>query len=74
MLRPDGYVKVLDFGIAKLTQQRPASDDYEVGTTAVLETRPGLVLGTGQYMSPNRRAAGGGRPGYLELGIVLTKW
>ncbi|HEY2124367.1 MAG TPA: serine/threonine-protein kinase, partial [Chthoniobacterales bacterium] len=52
MLRPDGYVKVLDFGIAKLTEQRPASDHYEVGTTAVLETRPGLVLGTGQYMSP----------------------
>ena len=54
MLRPDGYVKVLDFGIAKLTEQRPALDHYEVGTTAVLETRPGLVLGTGQYMSPEQ--------------------
>src|SRR6202035_4831790 len=52
MLRPDGYVKVLDFGIAKLTEQRPASDHYEVGTTGVLETRPGLVLVTGHYMSP----------------------
>ena len=31
MLRPDGYAKVLDFGIAKLTEQRPASDHYEVG-------------------------------------------
>jgi hypothetical protein len=54
MLRPDGYAKVLDFGIAKLTEQRPTSDHYEVGTTAVLQTRPGLVLGTGR--------TSGGRP------------
>src|SRR6201988_3079627 len=30
MLRPDGYAKVLDFGIAKLIEQRPPSDRYEV--------------------------------------------
>src|SRR6478672_8061404 len=30
MLRPDGFVKVLDFGIAKLTEQRLASDRYEI--------------------------------------------
>src|ERR1044072_8292020 len=35
MLRPDGYVKVLDFGIAKLTEQRAASDDHNVETTAL---------------------------------------
>src|SRR5438270_8385137 len=52
MLRPDGYAKVLDFGIAKLTEQRPPPDGYDVGTTALLQTQPGLVLGTGQYMSP----------------------
>src|SRR5205814_5378110 len=46
MLRPDGYAKVLDFEIAKLIEQRPASGHYEFGT-AVLRTRPGLVLGTG---------------------------
>ena len=40
MLRPDGFVKVLDFGIAKLTEQRPASDHYEIETTAALQTRP----------------------------------
>src|SRR5206468_11888570 len=33
MLRPDGYVKVLDFGIAKLTEQRPVPDLDEVGIT-----------------------------------------
>jgi serine/threonine protein kinase/Tfp pilus assembly protein PilF len=54
MLRPDGYVKVLDFGIAKLTEQRPASEHHEFETRAVLQTRPGLVLGTGHYMSPEQ--------------------
>src|SRR5437762_8228921 len=46
MLPPDGYVKVFDFGIAKLTEQRPASDDGTAGTTALLQTRPALGLGT----------------------------
>jgi len=54
MLRPDGYAKVLDFGIAKLTAQRRASDDHRVETTALLQTRPGLVLGTAHYMSPEQ--------------------
>ena len=54
MLRPDGYVKVLDFGIAKLTEQRLASDDRTVETTAMLQTRAGLVLGTAHYMSPEQ--------------------
>ena len=54
MLRPDGYVKVLDFGIAKLSEQRLASHDHTVETTAPLQTRPGLVLGTARYMSPEQ--------------------
>src|SRR6476469_8378164 len=54
MLRPDGYVKVLDFGIAKLTEHRLASNDHTTETTATLQTRPGLVLGTARYMSPEQ--------------------
>src|SRR5258707_3836297 len=53
MLRPDGYAKVLDFGIAKLTEQQPGSDSHEIGTTT-LQTQPGLLLGTAHYMSPEQ--------------------
>jgi serine/threonine protein kinase/Tfp pilus assembly protein PilF len=73
MLRPDGYAKVLDFGIAKLTEQRPSSDRYDLGTTAVLQTQPGLVLGTGHYMSPEqaRGQTVDARSDIWSLGVVL---
>jgi len=71
MLRPDGYVKVLDFGIAKLTEQGP--DNRTAETTAALQTRPGLVLGTAHYMSPEqaRGQKVDARSDIWSLGVVL---
>jgi serine/threonine-protein kinase len=53
MLRRDGIVKVLDFGLAKLTERvLPDSVDTEAPTS--LKTDPGTVLGTAVYMSPEQ--------------------
>jgi eukaryotic-like serine/threonine-protein kinase len=54
MLRADGYVKVLDFGLAKLTERAPASSDSAWPTLGKIETNPGVVMGTVQYMSPEQ--------------------
>jgi len=55
MLRSDGIVKVLDFGLAKLTERPPPdSVDTEAQTRAVVKTDPGMVMGTAVYMSPEQ--------------------
>ena len=71
MMRPDGYVKILDFGLAKLTEQQAMDADLEMPT--LLQTNPGLVMGTVQYMSPEQARAKnvGVRTDIWSLGIVI---
>src|SRR6266545_5390430 len=54
MLRPDGYVKVLDFGIAKLTERRAPMISTEAATMMKVQTATGVVMGTVYYMSPEQ--------------------
>jgi eukaryotic-like serine/threonine-protein kinase len=54
MVRGDGIVKVLDFGIAKLAERRPPTADTEAPTRALVNTSPGMVMGTVSYMSPEQ--------------------
>ena len=53
MLRPDGYVKVLDFGLAKLSEQASPVVAAEAPTVQ-LRTGSGIVIGTAGYMSPEQ--------------------
>ena len=56
MVRKDGIVKVLDFGLAKLTERYDSLTGSEATTVALVNTEPGAVLGTAAYMSPEQAA------------------
>src|SRR5688572_21422064 len=72
MLRPDGYVKVLDFGLAKLSEEASPAVAAEAPTIQV-RTGSGIVIGTAGYMSPEQ-ARGLGvdhRSDIFSLGAVI---
>jgi Tol biopolymer transport system component len=52
MLRNDGYVKILDFGLAKLAESKAIGT--QAPTLPKVETEPGVVMGTVSYMSPEQ--------------------
>src|SRR5689334_7472458 len=74
MVRRNGYVKVLDFGLAKLTETVDRSpSDGEASTRVLVQTDAGVVMGTSHYMSPEQAR---GRPvdarsDIWSLGVVI---
>ena len=69
MVRQDGYAKVLDFGLAKLSEKRTTDAD----ASTLVQTDEGVVIGTAQYMSPEqaRGSKVDARTDIWSLGVVL---
>jgi serine/threonine protein kinase len=72
MVRPDGLVKVLDFGLAKLGESELAVPPSQVQTLG-LQTDAGMLMGTVSYLSPEQvqREKLDHRTDIFSLGVVL---
>lgn len=74
MLREDGFVKVLDFGLAKLTETAEPDNDPDAVTQKLTLTHAGMIIGTASYMSPEQMrglALVDNRADIWSLGVCL---
>jgi len=73
MLRHDGFVKVLDFGLAGINQTEAMSESLSNAKTLPKNTAPGMILGTVNYMSPEQTRGQklDSRSDLWSLGVVL---
>jgi Tol biopolymer transport system component len=73
MVRPDGLVKVLDFGLAKLTERELQVGSSVTASTVSLQTDVGVLMGTASYLSPEqvRHEKVDHRTDIFSLGVVL---
>ncbi|PYS85997.1 MAG: hypothetical protein DMF62_17395 [Acidobacteria bacterium] len=73
MLRKDGLVKVLDFGLAKLTEADDLPIDPNASASSRIHTSPGLIMGTVAYMSPEQASGKtvDSRTDLWSLGVVF---
>jgi len=75
MIRPDGLVKVLDFGLAKLSETEVFASSADASTISTHHTNPGVLMGTVGYMSPEQAKGKrvDARTDIWSLGVVLLE-